>query len=523
MTDPVASMLEAREAMGNATWLLLRQEKWAPIILATLSTVFDRGQHQMPSEDFHHQVSRTFDTLREQVDDFPVAADDPKAVRTACKSWVDKGWLLRHTEAGGGEVYRMSSEAREAIRIVQSMTNTRAAVSESQVRVVLERAQRLALKATSDPTERMHSLRGEIARLEHELGRHRAELERLEEGGPVDLSDDEDVHNEFLLLRDDIDRLPSDLKRVEESFHALAQELLSAFFSETRPHGEVVAEYLGKTRNLAQSDRYGRGFQQAKRLLTDPLERQQLQAHIATILTHPFAATYLSPRAQADLRGTVHLIGDSVSAVIEQRRGMTRRLTSFILSNDTQRERALDDALRTAQARLREWGAEHGPRAAVRLPIGHYALDQDDPDGPVIAGGEVGIAAVATLREKPRQQRVPTSLTPLAEARGEGPGEFSADELRSKGGPFYQELSAAIRRATVRGRVAASAALFNGLPDHLRRPVDLLGLLTLATEQGALRPGLPVEEYHAVRPDGSEVTFLGPALTFVDVITVMGT
>lgn len=519
MTDPVASMLEAREAMGNATWLLLRQEKWAPIILATLSTVFDRGQHQMPSEDFHAQVSRTFDTLREQVDDFPIGPDDPKAVRSACKAWVEKGWLLRHAE-GSGEVYRMSAEAREAIRIVHSMTNTRAAVSESQVRVVLDRAQRLALKATSDPTERMHSLRGEIARLEHELGRHRAELERLEAGEPVELTDDEDVHNEYLLLRDDIDRLPSDLKRVEESFHALAQELLGAFFSETRPHGEVVAEYLGKTQNLAQADRYGRGFQQAKRLLTDPLERQQLQSHIATILTHPFAARYLSPRAQADLRGTVHMIGDSVSAVIEQRRGMTRRLTSFILSNDTQRERELDDALRAAQARLRAWSVEHGPRATLRLPVGHYAVaDPDDPDGPVVATGEVGVAGIATLREKPRQQRVPTSLKPLAASDGV-PGEFSADELRAKGGPFYQELAAAIRRATVRGRVAGSAAVFNGLPDDLRRPVDLLGLLTLGTELGALRPGLPVEEYHAVRPDGSEVTFLGPAMTFVDLIKV---
>ncbi|MFC7624317.1 DUF3375 family protein [Microlunatus sp. GCM10028923] len=520
MTDPVSSMLEAQEAMGNATWLLLRQEKWAPIILATLSTVLDRGQHQMPSEEFHLRVSRTFDTLREQAEDFPVPRDDPKAVRSTCKSWVEKGWLLRHTDSAGGEVYRMSAEAREAIRIVQSMTNTRAAVSESQVRVVLDRAQRLALKATSDPVARMHSLRAEIGRLEHELGRHRAELERLEDGGPVDLTDDEDVHNEFLLLRDDIDRLPSDLKRVEESFHALAQELLSAFFSETRPHGEVVAEYLAKARNLAQADRYGRGFQQAKRLLTDSGERQQLQEHIATILTHPFADLYLPPRAQADLRGTVHMIGDSVSAVIEQRRAMTRRLTSFILSNDTQRERELDDALRAVQAALREWSAEHGARATVPLPVGHHAEEGEDPDGPVITAGEVGVAGIATLREKPRQQRVPTSLKALADSDGTAPGDFSADELRAKGGPFYEELAAEIRRATVRGRIAASAALFNRLPDQLRRPVDLLGLLTLATELGALRPGLPVEEYHAVRPDGSTVTYLGPAVTFVDAIEI---
>lgn len=514
MSDPVANMFEAREAMQNATWLLLRQEKWAPIILATLSSVFDRGQHQMPSEDFHARVARTFDVMREQVDDFPVGPDDPKEVRDQCKAWVDRGWLLRHSE-GGGEVYRLSAEAREAIRIVQSLTSPRAAMSESQVRVVLDRAQRLALKATSDPEERMRSLRDKIERLEHDLARDRDELTRLEAGDPVDLADEEDIHNEFLLLRDDIDRIPSDLRRVEESFSGLAQGLIGAFVSESRPHGEVVAVYLAKAQDLSRADRYGRGFQQAKRLLTDPVARRQLQGHVDTILAHPFAEKHLSPRARTDLRGTVHMVGDSVSAVIQQRRAMTKRLTTFILASDALRERELDDALRSARARLRGWAAEHGPRSTLRLPVGHYADYDGAPDGPVTATGELGIASIAILREKPLQRRIPTPLKPLAQAGGAGSGTFSAEDLRAMGGPFYDELADAVTLATDRAGVAAAAALFNNLPYHLRRPVDMLGLLTLATEQGALHPDLPLEEYHAIRPDGSTATFIGPALTFV--------
>lgn len=507
-------MEEARQAMENATWMLLRQEKWAPIILATLTTVFDQGQRQMPSEDFHHRVMRTFDSLREVDHEFPVARDDLKAVRERCKAWVESGWLLRNPE-GSGEVYRLSAEATEAIRIVQTFAGTRAAMSESQAQVVLERAQRLALKATSDPDTRMEGLRDRIAELEHQLAMHREELARLEAGGMVDLADDEEVHNEFLLLREEIDRLPSDLKRVEDSFHELAQRLIDAFISETRPHGEVVGEYLERAKNLAQEDRFGRGFQQAKRLLTDPLWRRQLQSDIDTILSHPFAENHLSERARADLRGTVHLIGASVSGVIHERQTMTQRLTSFVTSRDSLRERELDEALRKARAALWSWAQGKGPNARLRLPVGHHADQADDSDAPARAAGEVGVANISMLRLRPTQRRQQTPLKSLEECSGEGPGTFSVEELRAVGGPFYIELAAAIEAATAGGMAVASAQLFNGLPRDLRRPVDLLGLLTLATEQGALHPDYAVEEYHTIRPDGSAVTYLGPALNLV--------
>lgn len=83
------------------------------------------------------------------------------------------------------------------------------------------------------------------------------------------------------------------------------------------------------------------------------------------------------------------------------------------------------------------------------------------------------------------------------------------------GGPFYEELAAAVEEATREAGYVGAADLFNSLPVATRRPVDIFGLVDLATKQYALRPGAPVEEFHAVRPDGSTASFLIPQITFV--------
>jgi uncharacterized small protein (DUF1192 family) len=517
--DPVARMAEARQAMSNATWVLLRQEKWAPIIFATLRSVFDQGLTQMPADEFYARVTRAFDAMREYDGDFPVPVDDVKAVREHCKAWVAKGWLVRQVDSDGAtEVYRVSAEARDAIRIVEQMTNLRAAMSESQVRVVLDRARALALKATADPESRISSLGEEIEQLEADLAKNRAELDRLMAGGTVELADEEEVLNDFLVLRDEIDRLPSDLKRVEDSFEQLAQSLREAFLAETRPHGEVVGAYIQRAENLSSEDRYGRGFQQAKRLLTDDAARQQLREHLTTILSHPFAQV-LSGRERRDLRGTVHMISACVSAVFEQRRMMTKRLTRFVTERDSLRERELHQALRQAQTQLRTWSAEHGPRHTLVLPIGHHADDAGVSDGPVIARGEVAVASIATFREKPLQRRIRTALKSLVDCQGSGAVVFSAEELRARGGPFYSELADAIQAATRDGAAVPAARLFNRLPDSVRRPVDLLGLFALATARGAPPVGPAVEEFHTIRPDGSLQTFLGPVVAFTATFT----
>lgn len=539
-SDAAQRMIAAQEAMSNPTWELLRQEKWAPVVLATLTTVFQRGERHMPCDDFHARVARTFTDLAQHVD-FLDGASNPRVVREHCKAWVAKGWLSRRAEPGG-EVYRLTAESGEAIRIVESFASAKASMTESQVQVVLDRARRLALKASVDPDTRMAGLRQRIAELQQQLRAHETELNELEAGGDVEVADNEQVHSDTLMLCDDIDRLNHDLKRVEDSFSDLERQLMREFTADTRPQGEVVAEYMRKAVGLTEESPEGRGFQQAKRFLLDEEWRRQLQEDIAATLDNPYLADSMSERARNDLRGTVRLIQLSVERVTNQRQAVTTRLSRFIQSRDPVRERDLAEVLGQLRSRLAAWGTRHPARQEMVCPAGHFAESYSTPpshpaaggdgvptaspqgqlfdvaeellwDGPVTAAGQLSVAHVSTLRMNPPHRRPATDLEPLGEPAGAEGIVVAPDALRSAGGPFYTKLSQALTDRLATEQQVTSDTLFHDLPDALRRPVDLLGLLTIAVERGH-HDSVAQTKYEAVRPDGETVTYHGPLLVF---------
>ena len=155
----------------------------------------------------------------------------------------------------------------------------------------------------------MRGLREQIDDIELQLSGKKEELKRLEEGGDVELASDEHVLTEFLSVRAEMNELPRDIKRVEDSFRSLAQQTREDYLAEisgdpARSHGEIVADYLQRAQELATADRYGRGFQAAKQLLTDDRAQARLLTDLARIIEHPFSEV-LDERDHAELRRTV--------------------------------------------------------------------------------------------------------------------------------------------------------------------------------------------------------------------------
>lgn len=500
MTEPEVRLLEAQEATNNPIWRMLRQT-WAPVVLATITPIYEQNQSLIGVDDFHGRAAQVMAAMRQRDPRYPVDPDDPKAVRAECRTWVEGDrWLERHGEADG-EVYRLTSEAREVIAIVSRLQEQDPGINASRVQLVLNRVHALAVTTTADPAERMRGLREQIDDLEFQLADKREELRRLEEGGEVEAASDDYVLTEFLSLRSEINELPRDIKRVEDSYRSLVQQLRQDYLAEingspTRSHGDIVADYIDRAQDLVNADRFGRGFQAAKQLLTDDLAQQRLLTDLARIVEHPFSEA-LDDRDRAELRRTVHMIADSVHAVLDQRRAMTDRLVRFIAGRDAVRQRQLNDLLNEAQSALAEWASGRGPRATVRLP---------ETAAP---------AHVTTFRTKPATKRIPTAIRPLSEAGGTGQPEVDVEALRAKGGPFYRELRHAITEATRDGRAVGGADLFNALPEYARRPVDIHGLMHVAAQQWALHPDAAVEEFNAIRSNGEEVTYLAPEITFV--------
>ncbi|MEO6199990.1 MAG: DUF3375 family protein, partial [Cryobacterium sp.] len=98
----------------------------------------------------------------------------------------------------------------------------------------------------------------------------------------------------------------------------------------------------------------------------------------------------------------------------------------------------------------------------------------------------------------------------------DAPEPPSLDDMRKQGGPLLDELRDAIVTAFAQGDAASVGDAFNNLDANLRRPVEILGMLQIATQIDAVSRAQALERFDTVRPDGSIRSFEVPRITFTE-------
>jgi hypothetical protein len=468
--------------------LALLHRRHAPLVVALLGALFTPERAAVPVADAHTELDEALRALRAAGH-----ADLPEgSARDLCRQWVAESWLVRQVPEGGDEEYRLTAHAVDALDVAARAGGPRTRVTRSRVRTLLDAVERLAQDVDPDVEARKARLRGDVARAS-------AELERLEAGGQVETVDAEqlleEAENVLFLVRE----LPADFARVAESIKGLQRRVVTALRQDDRPTGEVLAEYLEQAEHLLESTAEGRAFAGAVRLLGDADRLDALAGQLETVLRHPFAGG-LDPQQRAELRGITRQIEQGLDDVLTAQRRASHVITTQVRHHDPLRDRQVDDLLRDVVAALAAWvpGTRRGQGvdALHRLPR----------------------AELGRLRRTLHDLRPDEPPAPLAGATGwDDDLEVSLDEARAWGGPQYADLEAHLRRLAA-GRDAAAvdvAEAFESAPEGLRRPVDLVGLLELATRSagasdepaGEPAGGPGVSVVTAVRPDGTRRRF----------------
>ena len=119
---------------------------------------------------------------------------------------------------------------------------------------------------------------------------------------------------------------------------------------------------------------------------------------------------------------------------------------------------------------------------------------------------------VAHFRERYWDPASAAPPPPLEALDDEVPEQPTMEQLRMQGGPSLDDLRTALVEALHTGDSDTIGDLFHALPDDLRRPVEILGLLHLASRVDALDEVSGEEIFEAIRPDGERRTFLVPAV-----------
>lgn len=492
MADIAREFAAASSAVERPAVALLNHQ-YAAFVLAVFRLAFGAGAETVPAETFRQQVDVYLDELAgeglERGESLP--REDARAV---CSAWVRGEWLVRSAGADESEVYSLSSHARDALEYVTNVSGTHPLFSESRIQAILDAARRCALLASPDREAR-------IARLDTEIERLTAERRRLAEADVLEPASDEAMTEAYLTARSAIGPLGAELSRLSESIDALNREVIADFRAERNAAGEVVGDYLERSRNLMSGSAGGRAFDGAVQMLRDARVLDELRADLEATLAHPFAAR-LAAAERGSFRRTPQAITDGVVRVLAHVRRTTATLRTRILRHDPARDRELDVALRAARAAASAWFPTTGPRTRVEVPLGAPAL------------------AVSTFPDQfydPAGADAPPR--PLADPTRDQAGGgtvLTLEDLRNLGGPRGRELAAhleaAVRDAGDDGLTVAE--LFRTGGDALQRPVELLGYLQLAADHGLLQDASGHETVTATRPDGTRRSFTVPHIVF---------
>lgn len=478
MSEIAAALASAERAFAKPTLSLLARKN-APVVVAVFSQVFSLDRTAIPAERFHALV----DALMRELG----AAEESS--RAMSRRWVSEQWLVLATSDDGQEQYALTSHAREAIDYVHRLAGDRSVFGESRIRTIVEAARRCAMDADPNTDTR-------LARLDEQIAALRAERKLLAAGAGAEVVPQARVVEQYLNVRDMTAQLPADFLRLSEHVKNMHRTLVEEFRHEGRRTGEVLDTYLERSAALMSESLEGKAFMGAVELLRDEDLMNQLRRDLDAIASHPFAVTQPAGEV-ADFRNTVSSIRRGITTVLEARRRLSSTLRAYITSHDALRDRDLDDALREAKKEMAGWMRVSGPRARVPLQLG-------------LAGLQIG-----NTRDRffdPAEHAPPPPLVDPAADAAPAP---SLEVLRQRGGPSVAALRAAVR-AALDGDGVSAAQVFNALPEELRRPVEVLGLMQLAAALGALdgtgEEGSEVVD--TVRVDGTRRALRLPLIAF---------
>jgi len=474
VSDIAGELARVRGAFEQPTLTLLHQ-KLAPVIIAIFRSSFGRDVASIPAPRLHDQVEAYLDELRLAGEtELPAGSG-----RDLCLRWMRGQWLVRSTDGDGTEVYFLTSHAQDALTLVKSLTRERASLSEHRIATILNAVRRFNTQVNPDRAARVGILDSEITRLT-------AERDRLLDGGDLPQVSADYMLEGFGELISLVAALPSDFARVEEAYTALRSGILASFRSEQRPAGEVIDDYLHRADTLMTATAEGRAFEGALALLSDEALLLQLREDLTALLEHPLADDILLDVDRRELRGAVGLIRGGLDRVLARRSRVTATLRDYIVTHDITRDRELDATLRQIDAELATWMQTAGPRAAVPLELLPLRVDVDH------------------LRERFHSPDTDAGPPPLSDVSDHRPAGVSLTDLLAQGGPSLDSLRRKLREALSRpDSLTSLGALFDGLDPALRRPVEIFGLLHLATNLPGLDRHEDAETYRAIRPDGS--------------------
>lgn len=175
----------------------------------------------------------------------------PKSPSEYLTDWSNSGFLRKYPGSTDEYVYELTPASELVFKWMDSLEKRAFIGTESRLKYLFERMQKLVGKTQLNASERLVRLETQKQALEQEIENIRS--------GKLEMLDDRQIKEEYFLIEDTAKSLLADFREVEQNFRDLDRNFRRQIITTSQTKGEVLSELFEQQDFLAQTDQ-GKSF-----------------------------------------------------------------------------------------------------------------------------------------------------------------------------------------------------------------------------------------------------------------------
>lgn len=175
----------------------------------------------------------------------------PKLPADYLTDWANAGFLRKFPGKTDEFVYELTPATEQVFKWIDSLEKREFVGTESRLKYLFERMQKLVGKTRLNAAERLAQLEAQKQALDEDIGNIKA--------GKLEMLDDRQIKEEYFLIEDTAKSLLADFREVEQNFRDLDRNFRRQIITTTQSKGEVLSDLFAQQDFLAQTDQ-GKSF-----------------------------------------------------------------------------------------------------------------------------------------------------------------------------------------------------------------------------------------------------------------------
>jgi hypothetical protein len=202
-------------------------------------------------------------------------AKKPKEYLT---DWTNAGFLRKYPSKNDEFLFELTPAAENAFKWIDSLERPEFVGTESRLKNLFEKLKELSIKTKKDIDTRLKDLQEKKKRIEEEI-------ENLKLG-KIDVLDDRQIKEQYLLIEETAKYLLSDFRQVEDNFRALDRAFRKKIITTSQTKGKALDDLWQQQDFLLETDQ-GKSFTAFWEFLLMQSKQDELDELINEILTLP--------------------------------------------------------------------------------------------------------------------------------------------------------------------------------------------------------------------------------------------